>query len=302
MTSLTLFGATGFVGSAIAAEARLHDHEVSSPSAPRLTYDGDLSGTPRPDTHDPDIERWLEAAVRGSDAVVNAAGIADASAPTSPQLIGANAYWPLLLARACARARVPRLIHISSAAVQGRTTLDETMRSAPFSPYSASKALGERWVASVPGIEVCTLRPTSVHGPERSVSRSVGRLAASRLSSVAGGGVRHTPQVQVRTVAMSVEFLATFPGKLPPVVLTPDERLTTAEFLHLIGGRPPKTIPESVARVLVRLARVSGMAHPAMSANARRLELLWFGQPRTPGWLDTIPHLVAPRSNWEGRA
>ena len=53
-----------------------------------------------------------------------------------------------------AEAFVPRLIHVSSAAVQERMDpLDETATLRPFSPYSSSKAAGEL-VLSGSGVEL----------------------------------------------------------------------------------------------------------------------------------------------------
>src|SRR5699024_8470438 len=86
----------------------------------------------------------LAVQLQGCHAVVNAAGRAEPGSDDVAGLLAANGVLPALLARSAERGGVPRLIHISSAAVQGRRrVLDSSTELRPFSPYSYSKAVGE---------------------------------------------------------------------------------------------------------------------------------------------------------------
>uniref|UniRef100_UPI0040492E81 glycosyltransferase n=1 Tax=Georgenia sp. M64 TaxID=3120520 RepID=UPI0040492E81 len=296
---LGILGASGFLGQAIVDFARSRGAVVTEISAPRLTFHGPR----RPDL--PAIDRFtpiisaLASKLAGLDAVINAAGISDAGSDDSDELYGANSLLPLALAHACAQAAVPRFIHLSSSAVQGRGILDESNSRFSFSPYSHSKALGELWLEKTSNIETVCLRPTSVHGHGRAVTRSVVRLAASRTSSIAGGDERATPQTRVETVAAAAVFIAGYRGTPPKIALTPDEGLTTAYFLELIGGRKPTRIPHLIASGTLSIARALGGRSPRLSSTVRRLEMLWFGQRRVPGWLSQFSGLVGPIEGWQ---
>lgn len=86
----------------------------------------------------------LADAFAGAHVIVNAAGLAAPNMQDLPALVGANALLPAVIAIAAQRTGVRRMIHLSSAAVQGaKPVLDATEYTEPFSAYSFSKALGE---------------------------------------------------------------------------------------------------------------------------------------------------------------
>jgi nucleoside-diphosphate-sugar epimerase len=148
-------GASGYIGSAIAGAATAASIAVRNAPACRVSDVGRLSQSPGQDA----MRRYISVATRWVDknqnaysrllsvlsrgrVVVNAAGLA---IPGSCwRLVAANVVSPLMLSLACWERGVRRLVHVSgSAAVQGRRSiLDEPLECSPFSPYSASKALG----------------------------------------------------------------------------------------------------------------------------------------------------------------
>lgn len=254
-------------------------------SAPRLTSDGIGAASLVVEAKAATTEiATLSAAIAGADVVINAAGMADAASDQAAAMMGANALLPRVVREAAVAAGSERYVHISSAAVQGRRDpIDETLAVEPFSLYTRSKALGEQTLAGCP--ETVIFRPTSVHGVERSVSRSVARLARSPLATVAGDGRGPTPQVLVENVGSAVAFVALHEGTVPPVVLQPWEGLTTATLIHVLGGRRALRLPNKVARASVWVLRRVPSAKVA--ANVRRLEMMWFGQGQLDGWLST---------------
>lgn len=274
---IAVFGASGFVGHAVSSALEASGHEVVGLRAPRITR---VTGQERRE-----IVADLRHAISGCSAVVNAAGVAEAAGSESEDLIGANAVLPGLIAEAAAREDV-RLVHVSTAAVQGRRgVLDSSHEVSPFSPYSRSKLAGERAVAAH-GRGAVVYRPPGVHGPERRVTQSLARLAASPLSSVAGRGDRPTANVLAASVGSAVAHLATTPASPPPVVHHPSEGMTTGSLLRLLGGRRPIGVPFPAASAVMLMTLALGQAHPAILASARRLEMLWFGQSQAPSWLD----------------
>lgn len=278
---VAILGATGFIGAAIATRLRSRGVGIRAVTAPRLEY----TPATTPGAGDADVIDALAARVSGCHAVINAAGLAHPGAAASPRLYGANAVLPALVARACAVAAVERLVHVSSAAVQGTGRLDETPTVRPLSPYAHSKALGERLLLGVSEPAVIIYRPTSVHGPARRLTRRLTEFARSRLSCVAGDGTSPTPQVLVTDVATTVAHLALGRGAVPRIVLQPHGGLTTATLLRLLGGREPTRVPARVARGALGGAYLLAGGLPRGRAQARRLEMVLFGQRQEPGWL-----------------
>jgi nucleoside-diphosphate-sugar epimerase len=228
----------------------------------------------------------LVAALRSSEAVVNCAGIANPGAVASPALYGANALVPILLWEACRRADVARFVHVSSAAVQGdREILDESEAVSPLTPYATSKAAGERLLRASNPQGVTIIRPTSVHGHDRPLTARLARFARSRFSSVAGSGDRTSPQVLVQNVGSAVARLASCADVPPPIVLQPAEGQTVRSVLRVLGlGREPRHVPEYLARAVLAATGVAS-SDPRLASARRRLQILWFGQGQSAGWL-----------------
>ncbi|MBE0008588.1 MULTISPECIES: NAD-dependent epimerase/dehydratase family protein [unclassified Arthrobacter] len=288
-----IVGATGFVGSAVLRAAQDAGLDVTALPAPRLTSDA-ISAVQIIDeaARHPAVTD-LAAALAGASVVVNAAGVAAPRGADTAELRGANALLPAVLAYACSEARVERLIHLSSAAVQGhREILDESSDLAPFSAYSRSKALGEealRLTASQgrsEGMHPVVIRATSVQGAGRPTTAALARLAASPLASVAAPGTASTPVTSVESLADYVVQAGTFAGPLPAVILQPGEGMTVRSVLEAVGGTPI-VLPRSLCRFVLRVGyRVSALLGERLHGSLRRVELMWFGQAQAPGWAE----------------
>ena len=282
-----VLGANGFVGAAVVDALERRGAVVTRVQAPRLTSRARAPRDLRADLQDSVVVREVEALRRdlaNCSVVVNAAGVATATALGHDTLFGADALLPAVVAGATSGGA--RLVHVSSAAVQGRReVLDESSETAPFSPYSAAKSVGEILVAERDGETVC-FRPTSVHGRDRAVTRTLARALRSPVASVAGEGDRPTPQVLVGNVADAIAHVATTLEVPPPVVLQPWEGLTTAGLVRLLGGREPRHLPDAMARAAVATAFRVGRRSGGAAGVARRMEMLWFGQRQELGWLD----------------
>lgn len=274
---VSVLGATGFVGRAVVGALRARQVEVRAVRSPRVGEP--ISAVDREAT-----VKELTAALRGSTAVVNAAGVADAAGTLRGPMRGANAVLPGIVAEAARRTGI-RLVHVSSAAVQGpRDVLDSSPQLAPFSPYSQSKADGERAVLCSCA-DAVIYRPPGVHGTDRPLTRTVTRLARSAASSVAGDGSQATANALIGNVGDAIAHLTATPSALPRIVHHPSEGLTTADLLEALGGRKPRHVPMPLARVAISAVRTAGRVHPPLLAQARRIEMLWFGQRQAPSWL-----------------
>ena len=140
-----VIGASGFVGSAIVARLNAEGISVDPIEAPRLaTRSLDVDSIIDEAEQLEGIIDSLAEAFAVAQVVVNAAGLAAPNMQDLPPLMGANALLPAVIAIAAQRTGVRRVIHLSSAAVQGpRPVLDASEETAPFSAYSFSKTLGE---------------------------------------------------------------------------------------------------------------------------------------------------------------
>lgn len=282
---IMVFGASGFVGSAVSVALTERGAEVIPVRAPRLAPVSPHEIWQRL-TNEASSELAAYIRQASPDAVVNAAGIADAGGLNERELYAANALLPALLAKGARAAGIPRYIHVSSAAVQGRLpTLDESARMDPFSPYARSKAVGEQLVRRVSPHGVI-YRPPGVHGPSRGISQSLTAFAASPLSSVSYPASAPTPQAHIANVADAIAYLALCEEAPPQVVMHPWEGHTTGSILTLLGGRAPVIIPKRIASAVVEVAWFLARRAPSLAANARRLEMLWFGQKCAGSWLE----------------
>lgn len=277
-------GGTGFVGRAVVQAGEQAGVEVAALAAPRLLAAPGSSSQQLAALAAAPAAR-LAGHLCGADVVVNAAGLAEPGAPASDRLTGANALLPGVLALAASQVGVPRLVHLSSAAVQGeRAVLDASTEIAPGTPYAVSKAGGElllRALAPRLSCRVVVARATSVQGPGRATTASLRRLARSPLSSVAGRGEDPVPVTSTAGLGRWVLALASAADP-PATSLQPSEGWTTATLLRELGGREPVHLPVALARALVGAGYgVSAVLGGRGRAAVRRVELVWFGQRQT---------------------
>lgn len=280
--TVAVLGGTGFIGSTIVARCRSTGVPVACLSAPRISAAwgsvGDAAALWR--RTNGDAFDALCQALAPFHVVVNAAGLATPDAGDTATLFGANAVLPSVVAQAARCAGVRRLVHVSTAAVQGRLNpVDETSRVFPLSPYAAAKAEAERAVlggADGPP-EVVVYRPTSVHGPGRTVTRRLARIAPSLPLVPVSGDDRPSPVALVENVAAGIVFAASM--SVPhPIVLQPWEGITTSRLLELFGARRVVRLPPAAVGAVVELAARSVARSPTLTGHVRRVEVVVRGQ------------------------
>ncbi len=282
---VAVFGASGFVGSAVVEALKLRGAEVVSVQAPRIDPVPASEAASYID-RSTELHARLVASLEGCAAVVNAAGNPDASSNDEAALVAANAVSAGLIARAARDCGVARLVHVSSAVVQGDAPiLTEDAWTQPFSPYSRSKAHGEQLATQYGPRETVVYRPPSVHNPDRRVTRAIHRLASSPMSTTVAPGSAHSPQALLHNVADAVAYLAVCPAEPPTIVIHPWEGITTAGLLVVLGGKAPRLVPRPLARVILSMLKGVSKVAPRLEANRRRVELLWLGQGQASSWL-----------------
>ncbi|OHV39956.1 MULTISPECIES: NAD-dependent epimerase/dehydratase family protein [Pseudofrankia] len=323
MAKVVVFGATGFVGRAVAEAIAASGDEVTPLPAHRLRarptrvveladflaataagdaaarqtgsstasgFDTTFDGVLRTGLVDASLVDDVAASLNGHDVVVNAAGLPDAAAPATPELFGANALWPLVLGLACERAGVARLVHVSTAAVQGRIrVLDDRPRYAPVSPYAEAKALGERLLTGLAGtsrLSVILFRPPSVHGAGRDLTRAFARWCDRFPLVVSGRGDQPVPVALIGNVAAALAALVTADD--PPLIVSHPSEGHTVRSLYgsFAPGRRIWSLPPGVVRAVLRALEPVGRVFPPVAAASRRPELLLLGQAQATSWLE----------------
>ena len=303
-----VIGASGFVGSAIVARLNAEGISVDPIEAPRLaTRSLDVDSIIDEAEQLEGIIDSLAEAFASAQVVVNAAGLAAPNMQDLPPLMGANALLPAVIAIAAQRTGVRRVIHLSSAAVQGpRPVLDASEETAPFSAYSFSKTLGEEALLDLQDYfleehpesapELCILRATSVQGRGRRTTELFAKMASSPFASVAGAGQGKSPVSSVYALAEFVVMLGTFPGELPTIVLQPWEGATVASASLDAGRRKPHHLPEWLCRAAIQAGyTVSELMNARFSGSVRKVEVMWFGQGIDDSWARKNNLLPAPR-------
>jgi hypothetical protein len=199
-------------------------------------------------------------------------------------------------------AGVQRLVHLSSASVQGhRRIIDESSSRAPFSAYSRTKALAEealeQLAADSAPTSLVTVRATSVQGPGRQTTASLVKVAGSPLASVAFPGTAATPVSSIESLAWFVVETGRHPGNVPPLVLQPWEGLSVSGVLRAAGGRAPLRLPQWLCRSLLATGYLfSRLLGERLHGPIRRVELMWFGQEQAPGWAESAGLAPTPRA------
>lgn len=303
-----VIGASGFVGSAIVARLNAEGISVDPIEAPRLaTRSLDVDSIIDEAEQLEGIIDSLAEAFASAQVVVNAAGLAAPNMQDLPPLMGANALLPAVIAIAAQRTGVRRVIHLSSAAVQGpRLVLDASEETAPFSAYSFSKTLGEEALLDLQDYfleehpesapELCILRATSVQGRGRRTTELFAKMASSPFASVAGAGQGKSPVSSVYALAEFVVMLGTFPGELPTIVLQPWEGATVASASLDAGRRKPHHLPEWLCRAAIKAGyKVSELMNDRFSGSVRKVEVMWFGQGIDDSWARKNNLLPTPR-------
>ncbi|MBI5116325.1 NAD-dependent epimerase/dehydratase family protein [Candidatus Poribacteria bacterium] len=207
-------------------------------------------------------ESLLEAA-RGVDVIYHCAALVGAAGPSRSEFYLANVEGTRNVLKACEKAGIKRLAHVSTQSVTFDFTdkydADETT---PFPAiykdfYSETKALAEREVmdASKKGrVRACAIRPTWVWGPgDMTILPTIVKLARRKQLFLINGGRAETSTSYVENVCDCL-ILAAQNDKVSgeTFFVTDDERITAREFIEktadAVGFTKPKiSIPYGLA-------------------------------------------------------
>lgn len=243
---IAVTGASGFIGRPLVARLRADGHEVSASDLKAGEGVTALDLRDRAGVHD-----WICTAK--PDVVVALGAISGPMvAPDDPELVlDSNIGGTLNILEAMRRARVKRLVFLSSIAVYARrgdrSPVPEEAALLAIDPYSASKVAGEAMVEAYCarfGISATSLRISTVYGPNRATPYIIGKLIASaRDGSVVAVSGRHDNMRQYVHVDDVVEAIRLAVAKPlaghTPINITGGTYTSEVEVAEMIQQRLP---------------------------------------------------------------
>jgi len=258
--NVVVFGGTGFIGSHLVA--RLVQEGVAVTVATRRALHAQhLVLLPRVTVVEADIhdDGALAKLVAGCDAAINLVGVLHSrrGTPYGPEFKRAHVDLPRRIVDACAKAGVPRYLHMSAlgAAVDGP------------SMYQRSKAAGEEAARAHPEVAATIFRPSVVFGPGDSFLNMFARLQ-SKLPFMP-------------LACADADFQPVYVGDVAEAFVHALRDLQTRHQVFQLGGPQIYTLAD-----LVRLAgQYSGHVRPVIKLPAAlgRLQAMLFEiLPGTP--------------------
>ena len=243
-------GASGFVGSHIVDELLRQGARVRcllrSTSTTRWLDGKDVEIT-RLDLHD---AARLEAAVRGANWIVHAAGLTHARSPREFQEANVGGTERMLGAAAKAGDQLQRFLLISSQAVAGPALegrpVTETERPDPVSIYGSTKRRAEELTMLLKeSLPVVAIRPPAVYGPRDDALLKLFIAAKWHVLPVLRKGGRFS-LIHAEDLARAVHLALTHPRAVGQVYFAAEPDVTDYKEMGEMVRRAMKTWAVSV--------------------------------------------------------
>jgi len=293
-------GGTGFLGSHIVAALAERGDEIRALVRSPARADVLRAAGGRLVLGSLEDEPALRTLAEGADVVFHLAGLVAARSEAEFERV--NRGGTERVARAAARAGVPRFVHVSSLAVTGPTVpgrpLDETSGPGPVSAYGRSKRAGEQAVRAS-GVAFTIVRPPAVYGPRDRAFLPLFRLARRGVVPLLGSGAQELTLVHVADLTAALLAAAAAPAAHGrtyhagnPVPVT-QRALAEAVGRAVGGGVRLLTLPAWVVRSLLGIAGVASRA----AGSAPLLDLDKANELLAPAWTCSSEALMRD-SDW----
>ena len=267
-----LTGASGFIGSRLAAALAAAGHEVvCAMRHPRKEGDARIRYVAADFTRDVQAADWLPR-LAGVDIVINAVGIIRERGAQTFELIHERA--PCALFSACAQSGVRLVLQVSALGADENAS----------SRYHLSKKRADDFLASLP-VHSVIVQPSLVFGAGGTSARLFTTLASLPLLGLSGGGEQGIQPVHVDDVVAAIMALLVHPtpsGMRVPLVGPEAMRfrafLATLRETMGMGRALVLPVPMPLFRGAARLAQ----ALPGSILDTETLEMLERGNTASP--------------------
>lgn len=234
--------------------------------------------------------RALQQLVTNSDAIIHAAGAVRGRSRADFDLVNVDGT-AALLAAIKDQPKPPRLLMLSSLAA----------REPQLSWYAGSKRAAENLLAAEPGLDWIVLRPPAVYGPGDKEMLPIFQLMARGLAFVPGAIDARISLIHVADLVPAIIASLNSPTARHQTLTLCDGKVDGYDWHELAGmagttwSRPvrifrvPHWLLDSIARVNVSLARLSGRAPMLTPPKLREL--------RHPDWVVDNQEITA-RTGW----
>ena len=287
-------GASGFVGSCVAAQLAESGHRVrlllratSSrrflPEAPWEIVEGDVT---RPGSLPPFLD--------GADAVIHAAGLVKARRKVEFEAVNAVGTENLLAA-AAQTPGLSRFVYLSSLAAHGPSLGGSpqplTAAAAPVSAYGGSKARGEAavWGSPLAGRSVA-LRLPVVYGPNDLALLPFFQLVKRRVAPLLWGGRNVLSIVYIEDAARAAAALATADAPVGGKAYTADDgnHYSWRQLLsHIEAALDRKALLLPVPLWAYQSAALLSEGYGVLAGKAVPLSLDKVAEMRQPYWISS---------------
>ena len=264
---IVLIGASGFIGRHLLSEMLFSGQPIRCVARHAPVFTG-LRSDVEVIEGDMRDEALIDRCLEPGATVINLAF--DRTAPPADNVAAAQ-----VLARGCERARVARLLHLSTATVVGANRdelIDEASRCVPVTPYESTKlAIEDALRSETADTELVIVRPTAVFGAGgqnlvKLARETAGEGVVPRYLRACVQGRRPMNLVSVETVCAALVHLAGRPGgcECDVFIVSEDEARANnyrdvERVLMAAVGRtdyrwPPLRLPRSLATAVRALA------------------------------------------------
>lgn len=263
MTSLTITGAGGYLGSSVAAAAvGTGEREV------RCVVRHATADLPGRVIQVRDLRREAATAIAGTDAVVHLAAPNEVVTAADPDRANADTVeLSRAVAEACATGGVRRIVYVSTVHVYGAAlgpgaVVDEDTRPVPGDVYAQARLASEETIARhARGCEVVVLRLTNAVGPPAHPSVERWTLVANDLCRQAARG----GDLRLRSSGLQWRDFIALPEATRVILAAADGRIRSGTYN--LGSGVPTTILDLAEQVADAASRL-GLPRPAVIAGS----------------------------------
>ena len=273
LVRVVLTGGAGFIGTHVATAL------IAAPQVREVVVVDDLSTGSAANLVGLDVRlhvgtvldaALLDRVFAGADAIIHLAAIPSVPRSMADPVRGyqVNIGGTVMVLEAARRANTPHVVLASSCAIYGAgkgLPLRETTRSAPLSPYGASKLAAESYTIAYRtwfGLDTLVLRLFNVYGPLQPVDHGYAAVVPTFLDAALSGRVLqvHGDGKQTR------DF--TYVGSVAAVIVDAVCRRVTSELPVNVGFGSRTSVLELIADLEGLLGRPLPVRHVAVPAGS----------------------------------